>query len=65
MNDQLDVVGLAPAGDLARLGEAAGDANVDAGIVDPLLLDQLAKFPFRGELFAGCDGHVDAGVARS
>src|SRR5947208_466636 len=46
---QLDVVGLAPAGDLARLGEAAGDAEVDARVVDPLLLDQLAELPLRAE----------------
>src|SRR5204863_8866803 len=49
---QLDVMGLAPAGDLARLGEAAGDAEVDARVVDPLLLDQLAELPLRAELLA-------------
>ncbi|OUC09691.1 hypothetical protein RY27_01310 [Litorilinea aerophila] len=46
VHGQLDVVGLTPAGDLPGLGDAAHDAQVDACVVDPFLLDKLAKFPF-------------------
>src|SRR5207237_483696 len=55
---QVDVVRLAPAGDLLRLGDAARNAEVHAGVVDQLRLDQLAELPLRRELLAGSQGRV-------
>ena len=57
----LDIVGLAPAGDLRGFGEPAGDAQVDPRVVDPLFLDQLAELPLRAKLLAGRQRHVVRG----
>ena len=50
-----DVVCLAPAGDLARLGKAANIAQVDAGEVDPVIFNSLTKLPLRGPLLTHRD----------
>ena len=54
---QVDVMRLAPAGDLTRLGEPADDAQVDPGVVHRLLFDQLPELPLGGELLAGSHRH--------
>ncbi len=57
MHRQLDIVRLGPAGDLARLGKATGDAEIDARVVDPFLLDQLPELPLGAELLARRQRH--------
>jgi hypothetical protein len=52
----VDVVGLAPVGDLEGLGEPPGDAEVDASIVDELLLDDLPEPPLGAPLLPRRDG---------
>ncbi len=54
---QLDVVGLAPAGDLARFADAPDDAQVDAGVVEQLLFDQQLELPLAAKLLARRQGH--------
>ena len=64
VHGELDVVGLTPAGNLARFGEAADDAEVNAGVVDPLFFDQLAEFPFGRELLACGQRHTGTRAQR-
>ena len=47
VRDYVDVVGLAPVGDLEGLGKPADVADIDAGVSDQLLLDDLTKVPRR------------------
>ena len=42
---QFDVMRLAPAGDLARLGQPADNADVNARVIDQVLFDKLPEFP--------------------
>ena len=60
MHHHLDVVRLAPAGDLPGLGKAAHDAQIDARVVDPLVLDHLAEPPLAAELLARRQRHPGA-----
>src|SRR5436305_7614651 len=60
VRDQVDVVGLAPPRDLLALGDARADGRVDAGVVDQVLLDELAVLPFAGELLACRQRHTAA-----
>ena len=53
MRCQLDVVGLAPSCDFASLADPAGDAQIDARIVDKVLVNELAELPLGRELFTG------------
>src|SRR5438105_5648583 len=53
MGGQLDAVGLAPASDLASLGQTANDTQIDTAVVDQVFFNQLAELPLAGELFAG------------
>ena len=55
---QIDVVRLAPAGDLARFSQSPSDAQVDARIVRSVFLfDHLAEGPPAGPLLANRDRH--------
>ena len=56
----LEIVGLAGCGDLARLRYAAGKGEIDAKIVGESLFDQRAKLPLAVEVFAGGDWRGDA-----
>src|SRR5579859_3441906 len=57
VQSNLDVVSLAPPGDLPSLGKAADDRQVDPSIIDQIALDQLAELPFIGELLARAERH--------
>jgi len=57
VHSDIDIVSLTPGSDLARLGKPAGDAHVNARIVDQVAVDQLAEFPLAAELFTGRQRH--------
>lgn len=58
MDRQVDIMGFAPASDLTSLGKAANNTEIDPGVVDPLLLDQLAELPLRAELLTSSQRHT-------
>jgi hypothetical protein len=60
VDGELYVVGFAHGGDLFRLGDAPGDAQVDAGVIYPLLLHEFPELPFGAELLPGCQGYGGA-----
>ncbi len=53
-----DVVTLGPPSYLARLGDAAGDAEVGPHEVDEVLVEQCPKFPLAAELLSGGEGYA-------
>ena len=53
MRCQLDVVGFAPACNFASFADPAGDAQIDARVVDKVLVNELTELPLRRELFTG------------
>src|SRR5215213_5819268 len=57
VDGEIYVVSFAHGGDLLRLSEAAGEAQVDAGVVYPLLLHQLPEIPLGAELLPGGQGY--------
>ncbi len=59
MGCDVDVVGLAPVGDLQGLCEPTGDAEVDPGVVYELLFDRLTEGPLGRPLLPRGDGDGD------
>ena len=56
MGHHVDVVGLGPAGDLHRLGQAADVADVDAVELGEVALDEGEELPLGGKLLADREG---------
>jgi hypothetical protein len=61
----VDVVRLAPAGDLHRLGQAAHVADVDPVELMDAAFDVGQELPLGGELLADGEGHVGHPAQRS
>jgi hypothetical protein len=64
VDGMFDIVALAPASNLFRVRDTAGEAKVDARVLDPVFLDQLSELPLAGDLLACRQWDRGAGLER-
>ena len=59
MHGDVNIVSLAPAGDLFALSQAASNAKINAGIVNQIVVDEFSKVPLAGKLLASRQGNIN------